>query len=101
MTQVEGSGVCGGKPCWKATGSAGWQYANKRGTSYGVDKIRIKTGAGKATMCVQGKHANLPVVPLPATLPLRAQFQTAAGSCFDATYGAATKNDATRFSAKN
>ena len=101
MTQVEGGGICGGKPCWKAKGATGWQYANKRGTSYGVDKVKIKTGTGNAVLCVQGKHANLPVVPLPATLPLRAQFQTSAGSCFDATYGTATRNDTAHLSAKN
>lgn len=98
--QVEGGGFCGTKPCWKATGS-GWKYANKRGTSYGVDAVKLKTGSGSASMCVQGKHANLPVLPLPATLPLRAQFQTSAGSCFDATYATATKNDASQLSAKN
>lgn len=99
--QVEGDGTCGTKPCWKATGSTGWSYADKRGTSYGVGKLKIKLGTGNAVICVQGKHANLPVVPLPATLPLRAQLQTSAGSCFDATYSTATKNDASKLSAKN
>lgn len=101
MTQVEGGGTCGTKPCWKTTGSAGWSYADKRGTSYGVGKLKLKIGTGNASICVQGKHTNLPVVPLPATLPLRAQFQTSTGSCFDATYGTAAKNDASRLSAKN
>jgi uncharacterized delta-60 repeat protein len=101
MTQVEGDGTCGTKPCWKATGSAGWSYADKRGTSWGVGKLKIKTGTGKASICVQGKHANLPAVALPATLPLRAQFQTSTGSCFDATYVAAAKNDASGLTTKN
>lgn len=101
MTQVEGGGTCGTKPCWKGSSTKGWSYANKRGTSYGVGKAKIKLGAGNAVLCVQGKHANLPVVPLPATLPLRAQFQTSAGSCFDATYGTAVKNDASQLTAKN
>lgn len=98
--QVEGGGHCGMKPCWKASGT-GWKYTNKRGTSYGVDSLKLKTGTGNASMCVQGKHTNLPVVPLPATLPLRAQLQVSTGSCFDATYGTATKNDASKLSAKN
>ena len=47
------------------------------------------------------RSAGLAIRPLPVTLPLRAQLQTSAGSCFDATYGTATKNDATQFAAKN
>lgn len=101
MTQIDGGGTCGTKSCWKGSSAKGWSYANKRGTSYGVDKLKIKLGAGNAVLCVQGKHANLPVVPLPATLPLRAQLQTSAGSCFDATYGTAVKNDASQVLAKN
>lgn len=67
---------------------------DKRGTAYGIDKMKLELGTGNAQVCVHGKHANLPVVPLPTTLPLRAQVQTSTGSCFEATFGTATKNDA-------
>ncbi len=99
--QVEGGGLCRGKPCWKTAGRSGWQYKNPRGTVFGVDKLKIQTGSGNGALDLRGKHANLPVVPLPATLPLRVQLQTSAGSCFEAIYSTAKKNDATDFSAKN
>jgi hypothetical protein len=99
--QIEGGGLCAGKPCWKTTGTSGWQYRNKRGTVFGIDQAKLKTGAGKASLALKGKHANLPVVTLPMALPVRAQLQTSAGSCFDATYPATSRNDATDFAAKN
>ena len=101
IAQVEGGGVCGGKPCWKTTGTSGWLYKDKRGVTYGVDQVKLRTGTGTAAFAFKGKHANVPVVPLPATLPLRVQLQTSAGRCFDATYGTATRNDVTGFAAKN
>jgi uncharacterized delta-60 repeat protein len=99
--QVEGGGICNGKPCWKTTGTSGWQYKNQRGTVFGIDKVKLKTASGKAALDFQGKHANLPVVPLPATLPVRVQMQTSTGSCFEAVYSSASRNDATSLAAKN
>jgi uncharacterized delta-60 repeat protein len=101
VAQVEGGGTCGAKPCWKTSGSSGWQYGNKRGTVWGIEKMKLKAGAGGTQIQLQGKHANLPSVPLPAALPLRVQMLAPTGSCFEAVYSTATKNDTARLTARS
>jgi uncharacterized delta-60 repeat protein len=101
VAQVEGGGTCDGKPCWKASGSSGWQYKSSRGTVWGIDKLKLKVGVGSAQIRLQGKHWNLPRVPLPAMLPVRVQLQAPTGSCFEAVYSTATKNDGTRLVVKS
>ncbi len=99
--QVEGEGACGAKPCWRTSGSSGWQYQDKAAKAFGIAKVKLKSGVGSAAFGYQAKHANAPVVSLPLALPLRAQLQIATGACFDATYPTATRNDTSDFSAKN
>jgi uncharacterized delta-60 repeat protein len=101
--QVEGGSTCGSKPCWKATGSSGFLFKDGGGVQWGIDKIKLKAGAGTAQLSVQGKHAALPHVPLPSSLPLplRLQLQTPNGTCFEAVFSTASTNDAIKLKAKS
>lgn len=99
--QVESGGTCKGKPCWKPTGTSGWQYKDSAGTQWGIDKIKLKAGAGTAQLSLQGKHGNLPHIPLPSSLPLRVQLQAPSGACFEAVFSSSSTNDAARLKAKS
>jgi hypothetical protein len=97
-------GMCGTKPCWKATGTTGFSMANKLALPDGITKIKLGAGvAGKAKVQVDGKGANLPVPSLPLVLPVTAQLLIHDGvgtTCFQTTYNAAAVNDGAKFKAK-
>jgi trimeric autotransporter adhesin len=81
-------GICGTKPCWKVSGTKGFRYSDKEGTSDGVVKLALEAGggAGKTKMSLQAKGAAVPLPPLTGlALPLRVQLQ-ANGQCWEASY---------------
>ena len=96
-------GSCGGKPCWKATGSSGFRYRDKDGTADGVKLLKLKSGvSGKAQILVMGKGQNLDTPTLPLTLPVTAQVIIEDGAtsiCWGTQYTTATRNDVTQFTA--
>ncbi len=66
---VVGDGMCGTKPCWKAS-SKGFGYKNKLGNAGGVTELALKSGAdGKAALKLKAKGASLllPTLPLVQT----------------------------------
>lgn len=89
-------GTCAGKPCWKAT-STGFGYKDKDLTPDGAQSAALKAGlAGKASMKVRGKGANLDT-PDPTTFtgPITVQLQRADGAiCFETTFSAPFKKNA-------
>ena len=87
---------------WTALGSKGFRFKDLTGTPNGAQKAQVKSGAaGKAKALVKGKGANLPDLTGPLTLPVTVQLvNDANGTCFETVYGAATKNDDKKFSAK-
>lgn len=91
--RLEGGGICGDRPCWKAAGASGFQYRNLRGTWWGIDKMSIKGGSGVQRLRLQGRHWNVPFLALPAVLPLRVQAVSPGGDCFEAVYSVAARND--------
>ncbi|HEV7735161.1 MAG TPA: hypothetical protein VGR62_23525 [Candidatus Binatia bacterium] len=96
-------GTCAGKACWKATGTKGFQYANKVGTPSGLQVLKLKAGtAGKAAVAAKGKGMLVDVPPLPVTGPVLVQLSADGGACFEAEYRPAAfqKNDATQLKAK-
>ena len=101
---VPPGGVCGSRPCWKASGSTGFSYKNKAATPNGLTSLKLKAGvSGKASVQAKGKGTNLPTPVLGLTLPVTAQLLITSGStteCWQTTYTAATTNDAARFKAK-
>lgn len=89
--------------------TAGWKhagivldYSDVLAASHGIGKVRIRPDGGvKGTAQVRGKGAGLGAMSLPASLPVTAQLVNLdGGDCWDATFFSATKNDATRFTAK-
>ena len=89
--------------------TAGWKhagivldYSDVLAASHGIGKVRIRPdGGAKGTAQVRGKGAGLGAMSLPASLPVTAQLVNLdGGDCWGATFFSATKNDATRFTAK-
>jgi hypothetical protein len=101
---VPPGGVCGSRPCWKASGSTGFSYKNKAAAPDGLTNLKLKAGvSGKASVQAKGKGTNLPTPTLGLTLPVTAQLLITSGStthCWQTTYTAASVNDVARFKAK-
>jgi hypothetical protein len=95
--------TCGTRPCWKALSIKGYSYKDSARTPDGADKIKLKAGlAGKAKVQFKGKGPDLPSFGLPYTLPVKAQLQSANGTCFEATFSSTgvTVNTGTQFKGK-
>ena len=87
------------KPCWSTTSKI--KYADPFRTPDGITSALLQPSVlPKTRIKLKGKGAALPLHDLPLGLPLRAQLQTVDGSCWEATYGIAKKNDETTFKAK-
>lgn len=89
--------------------TAGWKhagivldYSDVLAAAHGVSKVRVRPDGGtKGTLQVRGKGTGLGAMALPAALPVTAQLANLdGGDCWDATFFSATKNDATRFTAR-
>ena len=95
-------GVCGTKPCWKAS-HGGFKLAAKAATGDGLTKIILKPGeAGKAKISVRGKGANLHLPPLQLDTPVRVQLKRSDGNgCWEGTFSAPATNDSGAFSGKS
>jgi hypothetical protein len=87
---------------WKAAGTKGFRFKDLTGTPNGGQKASLKSGAaGKAKALVKGKGVNLPDLTAPLALPVTVQLvNDANGTCFEAVYGTAVKNDVKKFLAK-
>lgn len=88
------------KDCWSVASSK-VKYADSWLSPDGILQAQFFPHlAPKSRIKIKGKGADLPLDGLPFGLPLRAQVQDAAGGCWEALYGTATKNDGTTFKAK-
>ena len=81
-------GTCKNKPCWKAAGTKGFNYADKELTPDGLVKLVTRAGAdGKAKVIAKGKGALLDLPALDTVeFPVTVQLQSTGGACFTATY---------------
>lgn len=87
------------KPCWGAGPVT--KLKDRFSTPDGVRKATLKSGAaGKTKIVLKGVGQNVREPGLPLGLPVRAQLQTVAGDCWEATFATASKNDGSRFKAK-
>ena len=102
-TMIPPGGTCDDKPCWSAKATT-LQYKSKTGAADGVTQIKLKAGAaGKAQIQLKGKGGNLglPAPPYP-DLPIVVQMKRLDSTdCWEATYSAASKNEAGAFKAKS
>jgi hypothetical protein len=110
-TVIPAGGTCGSRLCWKALGTSGWSFNDRRGGNYGITRVTLKGGAaGKPSIKLFGKGPNLPL-PVPVS---SSQFfnqdaavivqlsRSDASTCWISTFGPAgtTKNTGTAFRAK-
>ncbi len=101
-SRAPAGGTCGPKACWKGS-PFGWTYKDGGLDPDGLSVVQLKAGgAGQAKIVVKGKGANLGVPMLGLTGPAIVRvLRTDAPVCWEATYTAAIRNDATQFKAKN
>jgi hypothetical protein len=102
--QVSAAGTCGARPCWKAVGG-GFKYNDPTMAADGVRSIQLKSGAAdraKAKAKVKGKGLGLAMQALGLDAPVTARLvRIGTGACWEATFSAPTRNDATTFKAKS
>ncbi len=99
---VPAGGSCRGKPCWRATGTKGFRFLDKQGTTLGIKKILLQAGeAGKARIAVKAKGPALGLPALPLSPPVSVQLKTPEGPCWEASYAAPRVNTASRFKARS
>jgi len=89
---------------WTMT-TTGWKYKDQGGTSDGITKVILKSGAqGKAKALVKGKGGNLPDPPAgPFSVPVTAQLVNSSNNvCFQGVFnsGAIIKNETDQFKGK-
>ena len=84
---VPSAGTCGTKPCWRATGTRGFTYADRQRASDGVRTVRLTAGAaGRAAMQLSAKGPAMRLgSPGDIGLPIRVQLQ-GDGVCWGATF---------------
>jgi cysteine-rich repeat protein len=98
FTAPAGSTCKDGKPCW-LLGSKGFKYADRSSAHDGISNLKLKPGAaGSAKLELKAK-GQLDLAALPLTLPLSVQLRAKDGACFQASFGAAKRNDADKFQA--
>lgn len=105
-SDVPSAGTCGTKPCWKATGTKGFQFKGDKEIN-GVAQIKLKEGVdGKAQVQVkaQSKLGNFVSPTLPLSTNVVSQLvidDGVAPLCFEATFTAPKKNDAAQYKSKD
>jgi cysteine-rich repeat protein len=87
---------------WRTlTGPDRIEYIDPTGTMDGVTFVRMRPGLdGKAKILFQADGDALDMPTLPLTPPVRAQLHAETGRCWETTYTATLRNDATLFRAK-
>jgi len=102
--RVAGAGLCGGRPCWKATASGGLKFKDASGGQGGVRRIKVRvTPTGRTRLQVKARGGEFTSPELPLVLPATAQLVVDDGesfSCWQAGYAGAVINDASLFKAK-
>jgi hypothetical protein len=101
-----GDAMCDGSPCWRPMGVSSLKYKDRTRTPDSIDSILLKGRSdGRLKIVLRGKGANLsslaPLPMPPLTLPLHVQLQGPGGSCWEATYSGARRNEAGRFLARS
>jgi hypothetical protein len=102
---LDAGGVCGTKPCWRATGTKGFSYSDKAGFADGVSGLKLRAGsAGKAGVRVKGAGSSLGLPALPLTTPVTVQLLIDDGmgvECWQTTFASeAIENSSERYRAK-
>lgn len=87
-------------PRWSEA-NTGYRFRDRDGTTSGLQSVKLKAGdLGKTSASVSGKGTGLAPPPLPLPLPVTVQLRNSDGACWGATFGEASRNDATTFKAR-
>jgi len=102
LVAVPAGGDCGERPCWRRA-KGGFRYVDSSAAQDGIRNIQLKAGvAGRAKAMVKGKGANLAMPPLGLATPVTARLvRVGTPRCWEATFGAPTRNDAVMFKARS
>ena len=102
--RIAGGDTCGTKPCWRAVGTTGYQYASK-GNAESITQLQLKSGAaGRSQVKLKGRGATLappdPSLVPPVTVQLVGSDGVAT-RCWQTTFATGvTRNDDEQFRAK-
>lgn len=103
---AQAGAMCGGKPCWKAVSTKGYQYKDKAAAADGLTQVKMIGGdVGKGSIKLQGKNSsgNLPTGVVAGLLnnPTGATVQilTSNAACFGLGLTDVKKADSTAFKA--
>jgi hypothetical protein len=99
-------GICDFKPCWSVRGSTPGRrklkYSDPGRRPDGVAKLDVKEGIDDvAALKVKGQDQYLRMPVLPLTAPVRAQFQSPSGICWEAVFSVPQDNDVAQFKARS
>ena len=99
---VVAGGDCGGRPCWR-TVKGGFRYADSSAAQHGIRAIQLKSGdAGRAKASVKAKGPNLAMPALGLSTPVTARLvRIGTPACWEASFGAPSRNDAALFKARS
>ncbi|HVO23694.1 MAG TPA: hypothetical protein VMW56_08705 [Candidatus Margulisiibacteriota bacterium] len=99
-----GGGTCGTQACWKAT-KTGFKYSNSSKLPRGIRTVTLTKGdvPGKAKIALSANGVNLAPLPLPLnqSAAVTVQLVNSGGTCWEAVYSTATRNNAQAFKAKS
>jgi len=105
-----GGQMCGGKPCWKATGSQGLAYQDKAASADGITKMSFGgRPAGKGKASAQGKNnaaknqTSLPTgfaAALTGNTSPTIELVTSNGFCVGAKMNTVKKDDGQQYKAQ-
>lgn len=95
---VAPGGLCGTKPCWKATGTKGFAFRDRTAAQAGVTALKLGAGpAGKAKLLAQARGPVLATPALPLVPPVVVQLLVEDGGdveCWQTTYDAPLRTNA-------
>jgi hypothetical protein len=101
---VSSGGTCGTAPCWRPIGQTGFRYKNGAGAPDGITTLTLKSArAGKTSIQVRGRGADLPTPTLGLKLPATVEFvisDESGSECWLSAYASPISNDAAEFSAR-
>jgi len=100
---LEAAPSLGGGGVWMDT-PTGWKFWSNAGSSDGITRVTFNAATVPLKARVYVKAMNSPAfapLPVPQNSSVVAQFKTASGGCWGATFSAPTVNTATKFKAKS
>jgi hypothetical protein len=93
--------TCAVGECWEVySANTVYLYLDGRHVVGGLSLLKLKSPPGGTNLQARGSGALLGLPPLPLTPPVRVQLHNSdTATCWEASYGSATRNDARVFKA--